>query len=377
MATVDFELGRYADLAKTRGCRVAILGCGAIGGATVAAMLPAGFRRVTLVDCDRVEPHNCLRGFGVLSPGDVGRLKTDAFGDYILRHAPECEVVAVNADVRDLGARFYERFDAVVCALDNTEAVLAVGEAMAGSRVPLYRAATEGFNGSVEVVANGAADGDPCLCCHRFDAPVETRSGGCGVRYLKDVAGGHTPSVQFPTAISANRLVMELVKRLERPGGDVRYYDTGDELFRFPITRDAGCPHHMTAGGVREVDLPGSVRDTTLGRLLEGRRGTALFAQSDFVVSGRCLRCGDPYPVNRPVRRLRESDMRCPVCPPGAAPDQPHEMLSTFTASQERLQGFTLYELGFRALDRLLAEDGDGLVAFVLGGDSPETVSTR
>ena len=236
-----YDFGDVVPLERVRNAHLCVLGCGAVGCNVVLAALLTGWRRFTLVDFDVVESHNCPRSAGIFHPRrDIGKSKTRLLAQYIRGWDSFCEAAPLEIDVRDLGEEFFCSFDAVVCALDNAESVWHVGELMSETGVPLYRAATNAWNNSVEIIEN--RKGGACLCCGKD--PVESqdlRINSCGLRYMSDVKKGRIPALQISSALCANRLTAEMTRRFAEPEaarGDLRYYDTGRALLELHIKRD-------------------------------------------------------------------------------------------------------------------------------------------
>jgi len=373
-----YDFGEIVSLERVRAARLCVLGCGAIGCNVVLAALQMGWSRFTLVDFDKISAHNCARSGGIFLPGrDVGKSKVRLLAGYIRDWDPDCEAVPLEVDVRDLGGRFFRGFDCVVCALDNMESVWHAGEILADSGIPLYRGATNGWNSSVEIVEN--RPGRACLCCGKDPSDSrDLRVTSCGERYLSDIGRDRVPALQVSSALCANRLVAAMTRNLglsleERP--DIRYYDTGRELMIFDLIRDSKCDCH---GIPPEPDiLPGNVFQTTLNQfisMLDKKigQGSAVYGTDDYIQEGVCRRCGARYPVGRPLRRVRESEMRCGRCPRCPITERKADdavSMSVFTA-ESPVRERTLFDLGFRICGSILVADADGHVsAWTLSGD--------
>jgi molybdopterin/thiamine biosynthesis adenylyltransferase/ubiquitin-protein ligase len=247
MMDTRYDYAGFIPLSKVRNTRIMLAGCGAVGCNVMLAALQTGYRKFTLVDYDTIGLHNCARSAGLFHPvRDLGKQKTAVLERYALDWDGECDVKSVDTDIRICGREFFDGCDIVVCALDNYEAVDWMGKCMAESGIPLYRAATSEWNSSVEIVRN--AKTGACLCCNHERKP-DIRVESCGVRQLADEENGKTPALEVSSAISANRLVLAMTQdlcdaRLE----DVRYYDTGTELYKFRLSRSVKCSCHDSTG---------------------------------------------------------------------------------------------------------------------------------
>ncbi len=318
MASVVYDFGDIVSLSRVRSAKLCVLGCGAVGCNAVLAALQMGYRNFTLVDYDAVSAHNCPRSAGLFHPArDVGKSKARLLAGYIRAWEPACEATWLEADVRDLGGAFFRDFTAVVVALDNMESVWHVGEMTADSGVSVYRGATNGWNSSAEILNN--SPGGACLCCKKDPAQSrDTRIASCGARYGRDVRENRASALQTSSALCANRLVAEMTRRLETPGPDRRYYETEfGEMYAFDLGFDPKCACHGEAH--QAIMLEGDIEATTMDQLIERLEralgeGVTVFGADDYVLEGACKSCGASYPVGKPLRRVKESDMRhCPI----------------------------------------------------------------
>ena len=364
------------DLDAAANQRVCLLGCGSVGSNALLAALQMGWRKFTLIDFDAVEAHNCQRSAGLFGPNDIGKKKARVLLDYIHAYDKSAEASALDMDMRDIGGAFYEQYDVVVCALDNLESVWHAGECTAGTAIPLYRAATNGYISSVEIVEN--IPGRACLCCGMDPADArDLRRTSCGTRYLSDVKPKPHASraLQTSSAICANRLVAEMARRMGEPVGtrDVRYYDEGRSLMVLNLTYNPKC----NCGGepVTAEELPGDVFTMTMDGLLsmiEGRRGygAAVHGADDYVTDGVCVSCGRVYPVGKPLRHVRESALRCPFCPVSDAPGET-AIINVYTKNTRGQElDKPLFDLGFRVCGSIISRNnGGGYSAWRLRGD--------
>jgi molybdopterin/thiamine biosynthesis adenylyltransferase len=363
-----YDFGDVVDLAQVRSQQLALIGCGAVGCNVILAALQMGWRHFTLVDFDRVSLHNCPRSGGLFHPKrDVGQSKARLLADYIRDWDEKNTAVAIEADVRDIGGGFFEQFDAVVCAVDSLEAVWHIGEMMAETGIPLYRGSTNGWNSSVEIVENRA--GEACLCCGKDPSQSrDSRIHSCGTRYVSNIKQGRVPALQVSSAQCANRLVAEMTRRLtqqpaQRP--NIRYYDDGRSLMAFDLTRHSSCVYHGTYRGYHT--LPGDVFSVTLRQLMAmlaettGRQLT-VWSADDYVVEGKCRRCGTCYPVGKALRHVPENEMHCPHCPMAwGEPDESFSICIFSQNSPEILLNQPLASLGFRVCDGIVAVGANGI----------------
>ena len=66
--------------------RIHIIGCGAVGSTLAENLARFGITKITLHDFDKVEPKNIANQ--MFTDADIGRLKTEALADYLVRINP-------------------------------------------------------------------------------------------------------------------------------------------------------------------------------------------------------------------------------------------------------------------------------------------------
>ncbi|MGI9174552.1 MAG: HesA/MoeB/ThiF family protein [Rhodothermales bacterium] len=130
-------------MARLGEARVAVCGAGALGGNLAESLARSGIRRLTLIDHDRVEPHNLPTQPYTLD--DIGASKADVLADALYR-AVEADITphtvtldATNADALLRG------HDLIIDGFDNHAARKAVAE--------------WGIQTSADVLHTGLADG--------------------------------------------------------------------------------------------------------------------------------------------------------------------------------------------------------------------------
>lgn len=144
--------------------RVLVVGLGSFGGQIAVELAKAGIGHFSLMDFDRVEPHNLMRH--VCGARDIGRLKTDAVRDAVLGKNPFAEVARHPVDAlhaQDILEKETAKSDLVICATDNNPSRFAVSSALLRhGRTGLFgRATTRAAGGDVFRHRPGGA----CYCC--------------------------------------------------------------------------------------------------------------------------------------------------------------------------------------------------------------------
>lgn len=144
--------------------RALIVGLGSFGSQIAVELAKAAVGRFTLVDFDKLEPHNIVRHACFLN--DVGRLKIDAVADLILGKNPTAEIVRLGIDITEFPDTFaaeVECADVVVVATDNNQSRFILSRLiMKYGKVGIFgRANTRAEGGDVFVQRPGG----PCYGC--------------------------------------------------------------------------------------------------------------------------------------------------------------------------------------------------------------------
>jgi sulfur carrier protein ThiS adenylyltransferase len=107
---------------------VGIIGLGGLGSNAAMMLLRSGVRRLVLADFDRVEESNLNRQ--LYYPDQLGRLKTDALAETLLRIDPDAELtLEAERITRDNIATIFAGVDVLIEAVDTAEDKTAIVEA--------------------------------------------------------------------------------------------------------------------------------------------------------------------------------------------------------------------------------------------------------
>jgi tRNA A37 threonylcarbamoyladenosine dehydratase len=121
-------------LRKLAQTRLVVCGAGAVGSNLVDNLVRQGFRRVTVVDFDRIEAHNV--GTQTYAESDVGAFKVEMLQAEIFRAVGvEIEAVRQRLTARNVG-RLLSEADLVVDGFDNHESRALVTEHCRARGIP-------------------------------------------------------------------------------------------------------------------------------------------------------------------------------------------------------------------------------------------------
>jgi hypothetical protein len=158
-----FPVEKAVDLA---GARVAVLGCGSVGGLAAWCLAGAGVTRLELADRDRLEADNLRRH--VCGEPDLGRPKAEAVADSLRAHFAGVTAAAhafCFLERPDLLRGLLERCDLALAAVDH-EAPKHLIDAQARElgRSVVYAGVNGGGWAAEAILTDPAAD-TPCYAC--------------------------------------------------------------------------------------------------------------------------------------------------------------------------------------------------------------------
>ena len=129
--------------------RVAVIGCGGLGGYVVEELARLGVGRIVVIDPDVFEEHNLNRQL-FSSPANLGQAKVLAAASRISEINPAVILVPVQAEFSpENGAELLDGCQVAVDALDTIKVRLELAEASAGVYIPLVHGAIAGWFGHV------------------------------------------------------------------------------------------------------------------------------------------------------------------------------------------------------------------------------------
>ena len=136
--------------------RVAVIGCGGLGGYVIEELVRIGIGHLHLFDPDVFSPSNCNRQLNALE-STQGRNKAMVAADRCRAIHPLCSVRAFAADFRTIAEQQGFGCDVVVDCLDDIAARRDLAALCNRRRLPLIHGAVNGWYGQVGVQLPGGA----------------------------------------------------------------------------------------------------------------------------------------------------------------------------------------------------------------------------
>jgi molybdopterin/thiamine biosynthesis adenylyltransferase len=135
--------------------RVAVIGCGGLGGYVLEELARLGVGQIVAIDSDRFEEHNLNRQL-LSSPGTLGQAKVTAAVQRLAEINPAVSVRPVREYLTvDNGRTLLADADCVIDAVDNVAARIDLEVVCSELKIPLVHGAIAGWYGHVATVYPG------------------------------------------------------------------------------------------------------------------------------------------------------------------------------------------------------------------------------
>ncbi|MCC7017783.1 MAG: ThiF family adenylyltransferase [Rhodospirillales bacterium] len=192
-------IGRAGQEKLARSTAV-VLGCGALGTVSAAALARAGVGHLRVVDRDFIEPHNLQRQL-LYDEEDVAQQlpKAVAAQQHLARANSSIQVEAVVADVSHRNVEsLVEGADVLIDGLDNLETRYLLNDVALTRRVPwVYGAAVASYGMTRTIVPGRTA----CLRCLFPELPTGQRAATCDTAGVVNAAPMAIAALQAAEAL--------------------------------------------------------------------------------------------------------------------------------------------------------------------------------
>lgn len=239
----------WLDLDAVSKVRVLVVGAGAIGNEAAKNLALSGFRRVTIVDMDRVVGSNLSRCvFFTSEDVRVQASKAEAVARGVRALSPDAECVPIVKRIEALGERVFEEHDIVLGCLDNIQARVHVNSHAYATGKVYIDGAMDGFRGRVMVVRppEGA-----CLQCgmnrsHAKVAGLRFSCTGQGVVFHVPRVAAEITTTSVVSAVMVREALKVASGKAEMCLANSFYYDGQKNIAEeFEVEKDPRCPVHL------------------------------------------------------------------------------------------------------------------------------------
>ena len=256
------------DQEKLAACKVLVIGAGALGNEILKNLTLLGFRRIVVVDSDRIDESNLSRTI-LYRSGDIGEFKVEVAARACQSISRDVVVRPIVGNVlRDCGLGLFRWSDVVLAGLDNREARLWLNRSSWKVNRPWIDGAIEGINGVARAFLPGVA---PCYECTlgEVDWAILEKRMSCNLLLHEDVTEGKVPTTPTISSIIAGIQVQEAVKLIHGmptlSGSGFVFEGLNHSSYRVEYTENPDCMSHYTLAEI--VALPERSAELTLEQL--------------------------------------------------------------------------------------------------------------
>lgn len=227
------EIGEE-NLKKLQKSRIALIGCGTLGGNYALNLVRLGITYLRLIDRDIVEEHN-LSTQALFDEEDVKHthLKVTIAKRKLQKIASTCEIEAHPADLTYRNAeRLLANVDIILDATDNFDTRFLINDTSVKLKIPWIYTGIVGYNGTVMAILPGES---ACLRC-LMDSPPEA-----GTAPTCETNGVWAPVAQATVALGLTELLQIVLGKKPKFGLSQVDFLMGNWT-RISVSRKKDCP---------------------------------------------------------------------------------------------------------------------------------------
>jgi molybdopterin/thiamine biosynthesis adenylyltransferase len=359
------------DQVKIAACKVLVIGAGALGNEILKNLALLGFRKIVVVDLDRIEESNLSRTI-LYRAEDIGQYKADAAAHAFEKIAPGAAVQPLVANVlRDCGLGLFAWSDVILAGLDNREARLWINRCAWKVNRPWIDGAIEGINGVARAFLPGKA---PCYECTlgEVDWAILEKRMSCNLLAHEEQTEGKIPTTPTISSIIGGIQVQEAVKLIHGlptlASRGFIFEGLQHTSYTVDYTENPDCMSHYTIPEI--VAIPQRSAELMLHALFEraardlGSREITVEFSRDVIHKLVCPSCGEQQELFVPVGAVRFEDGKCP-----------HDGQMRIVEPARGYTGVesygtrTLNQLGLPAFDIFVARNAQREIGYLLDGD--------
>ena len=301
-----------------------VVGAGAVGNEVLKNLALLGVGKIEIYDFDLIEENNLTRSI-LFRAEHIGQSKAVVAAEACCAIDSNVKATAFKGDFRDrLTLERLQASDAVLCCVDNSEARIALNRLCLLARTPLYNAAIDAREVSVEVYPHQLRQAAACYECWIPAAIYEdiNQRQSCGGLRKASIEQRRIPTTTLTSSFAGAAMVSLVFQQLcDLPGRRTTSVMARAQLMSLTavehaIRHNPACPACETFARDRVI-LPCRADSP----ILSGETTTAndpLLRFSEPLLTGwSCTGCGSSAEMFSLVRHYDTSLLWCPRC--GAA----------------------------------------------------------
>jgi adenylyltransferase/sulfurtransferase len=359
------------DQSKIANCRLLVIGAGALGNEILKNAALLGFRRVIVVDMDRIEESNLSRAV-LFRSEDVGDFKASVAARAYLSLAPDaCAHPIVANVIHGCGLGLFEWSDVIIAGLDNREARLWINRSAWIMNRPWIDGAIEGINGVVRAFLPGTA---PCYECTlgAVDWELLQKRMSCNLLLLESAAEGKVPTTPTISSVIAGIQVQEAVKLIHGlptlAGKGYIFEGMNHSSYVVEYTSNDDCMSHYTLPAISHLqEASGELTLEALRLKAQADLGTSevtIEFSRDVLQKFVCPACEQEEYVYQPLGTVLFENAKCKKDGRLRAAITLHSY-----AGEQVLGNRKLSQLGLPAFDVFIARAGEREIGYIPYGD--------
>lgn len=364
------------DQAKIAGCKLLVVGAGALGNEILKNAALLGFRNVVVVDMDRIEVSNLSRTI-LYRERDIGEFKAVVAAAAYHALTPDARVQPLVTNVvHGCGLGLFEWSDVILGGLDNREARLWINRSAWKMNRPWIDGAIEGINGVVRAFLPGEP---PCYECTlgEVDWALLQKRMSCNLLVHEATVEGKIPTTPTISSIIAGIQVQEAVKMIHGlptlAGKGYIFEGMNHSSYLVDYTENADCMSHYVVPKL--VHLKERSRELTLQELRKRAQSdlesmdVVIELSRDVIQKFVCPACSGEEEKFAPVGSIPFSEAAC----------RKDGQLRTVVAlhsytGEEEFGNRRLSELGVPLFDVFTARSGEREIAYLPFGDAVDVL---
>ena len=150
IATRQMGIVTKSQQTRFKDAKVAVIGCGGIGGETISMLARMGIGELIIVDKDEFDLSNLNRQ-AMSSIDTLGLLKTEVTKNKVRLTNPYTKVTAINEFIDESNVEYFKDCDVILDALDNLYTRVVVSRFAREKDIPYVHGAIHGTQGQVTV----------------------------------------------------------------------------------------------------------------------------------------------------------------------------------------------------------------------------------